>query len=169
MTESLKTRLARWGFNHFPAYRRTGARITYIAADWREVRIKLPLNWRTRNYVGTVFGGSMYAAVDPIYMVMLIKLLGPDYDVWDKAATIRFKHPGRATLYARFALDEHELDSIRAELVDRPKLDRVFRVHLNDGTGNVHASIEKTIHLSRKDGPGNVSMAPTRERPTTSA
>jgi len=59
------------------------------------VRIRLPLIWRTRNYVGTIFGGSLYGAVDPIYMIMLIKALGPDYIVWDKAATIRFLRPGR--------------------------------------------------------------------------
>ena len=39
MKESFRSRLARWGFNHFPAYRRTGARVTYIAADFHEVRI----------------------------------------------------------------------------------------------------------------------------------
>ena len=77
MAESRRTRLQRWRFNFFPAYRGAGARITYIAADWREVRIKLPLNWLTRNYVGTIYGGSMYGAVDPIYMIMLIRLLGP--------------------------------------------------------------------------------------------
>src|SRR6059036_2568352 len=69
MPESLRTKLARGGFNLFPAYRGTGARITYIADDYREVRIDLPLSWRTRNYVGTIFGGSMYAAVDPVYMI----------------------------------------------------------------------------------------------------
>ena len=98
MPESWITKLTRWGFNFFPAYRGTGARITYIASDWREVRIKVPLNWRTRNIVGTIFGGSMYGAIDPIYMVMLIKILGPEYIVWDKAAAIRFKRPGKSTL-----------------------------------------------------------------------
>jgi acyl-coenzyme A thioesterase PaaI-like protein len=95
MPESWQTRFARWAFNWFPAYRGTGARVTYIAADWREVRIRLPLNWRTRNYVGSIFGGSLYGAVDPICMMMPIKLLGPGYIVWDKAATIRFLRPGR--------------------------------------------------------------------------
>ncbi len=151
MTESLKTRLARWGFNFFPAYRGTGARITYIARDWREVRIKLPFTWRTRNYVGSIFGGSMYGAVDPLYMVMLIKVLGPDYIVWDKEATIHFKQPGRRTLYATFAIDEQELQMIREELIDKPKIDRVYRVHLADADGNVAASVEKTIHIRRKD------------------
>lgn len=54
--ESWRTRLARWGFNFFPAYASMGGRIEYIAADWREVRVRIPLTWRTRNYVGTIFG-----------------------------------------------------------------------------------------------------------------
>ncbi len=126
MTESWRTRLRRWGFNFFPAYRGTGARITYIAADWREIRIKLPLNWRTRNYVGTIYGGSMYAAVDPIYMIMLIKLLGPGYVVWDKAASIRFRKPGKRTLTARFVVDEAETEAIKAALVEQPAIRSIW-------------------------------------------
>ena len=91
--ESFTTRLMRWGVNWLPAYRRTGAQITYIARDYCEVRVKHPLNWKTRNYVGTLFGGSTFGAVDGIHLVMLIKLLGSDYVVWDKASTIRFKQP----------------------------------------------------------------------------
>src|SRR6266699_2279431 len=102
MPESRATRRTRWAFNLFPAWRGTGARVTYIAADWREVRVRLPLSWRTRNYVFTIFGGSLYGVLDPIYMIILIKSLGPHYVVWDKAAAIRFRRPGRTTLYARF-------------------------------------------------------------------
>lgn len=85
MPESMRTRLERWGFNLFPAFWCTGARLTYVADDHREVRLELPLSWRTRNYVGTIFGGSMYGAVDGVHIVMLIKNLGPDYVAWDKA------------------------------------------------------------------------------------
>ena len=91
--ESWATRMIRWGFNLAPVYRGTGAWVTHISADWRDVRIKLPLSLRTRNYVGTIFGGSMYAAVDPFYMIMLIRNLGTGYTVWDKAASIRFRKP----------------------------------------------------------------------------
>ncbi|HEX7831004.1 MAG TPA: DUF4442 domain-containing protein, partial [Thermoanaerobaculia bacterium] len=65
MPEDFASRLMRWKFNIFPAYRGTGGRVKYIAADFREVRVALPLSFRTRNAVGTIFGGSMYAAVDP--------------------------------------------------------------------------------------------------------
>jgi len=151
MAESLRTRLICWGLNCFPAFRRSGAHLTYIADDWREARLKLPLNWRTRNYVGTIYGGSMYAAVDGIYMVMLINVLGPEYIVWDKAGAIRYLRPGRATLYARFLLDEQEIAIIRTLLDQQPVLERIYRIGLVDRDGVEHASIEKTIHIRRKD------------------
>ena len=151
MTESWRSRLARWGFNWFPAFRATGATITYIASDWCEVRVRLPLSWRTRNYVGTIFGGSMYGAVDGIHIVMLIKNLGPDYIVWDKAASVRFRKPGRATLYANVKLPPEEFDAIRVALSSGSSIDRVYLVELTDRSGTVHAEIEKTIHIRRRD------------------
>lgn len=150
MPESPATRRLRWGFNLFPAFRGTGARITYIAGDYREMRVKLPLNWRTRNYVGTIFGGSLYGAVDPHYMIMLIKILGPGYVVWDKAATIRFKKPGRGTLFARFVIPEEEIATIRRLLETEPSIDRVYRVDLTDADGAVHAEVEKTVYIRKK-------------------
>jgi len=151
MRESWRTRLARWGFNCFPAWRGTGARVTHIASDWREVRVRLPLSWRTRNYVGTIFGGSLYGAADPMYMIMLIKALGPPYTVWDKAATIQFRKPGRSTLFARFVLEDSELAEIRRVLETAPTVERVYVVELADAQGVVHATVEKTIHI-RKSG-----------------
>lgn len=150
MPESFKTRLMRWGFNCFPAYRGTGARITYLAADFSEVRLALPLSWRTRNYVGTIYGGSMYGAVDPLYMVMLIHLLGPDYVVWDKSASIRFLKPGRTTLYARFVIGSDELTAIRDALETAPSVDRTYAVELVDAEGVAHARVEKVLYVRKK-------------------
>lgn len=151
MPESAQTRRLRWKFNFFPAYRGTGGRVEYIAHDFSEVRIRLPLNWRTRNYVGTIFGGSIYGAVDPMYMVMLIRMLGRDYVVWDKAARIRFRRPGKTTLFAKFAIGLEELEAIKTELKDRKSLERIYQVELVDKDGKVHAEVEKTIYIARKD------------------
>jgi hypothetical protein len=150
MPESRSTWLTRWGFNLHPTYWCTGATIEYIASDWREVRIRLPLNFRTRNYVGTMFGGSLYASVDPFYMIMLMRNLGSEYIVWDKAATIHFKKPGQGMLYAHFKIDQPELDAIRDELTRARSLDRVYTVELADKVGVVHASVEKVIYVRCK-------------------
>ncbi len=150
MPESSRSRLLRWRFNLVPAYRGTGARVVYIAADFREVRIRLPLSWRTRNVVGTIFGGSLYGAVDPIFMIMLMKILGSGYIVWDKVATIRFRKPGRTTLHATFTIDEPELDAIRAATASGQSVDRTYHVNLVDEAGVVHAEVDKVIYVKRR-------------------
>lgn len=166
MPESLRTRLMRWGFNWWPCYRGTGARVTFIASDWREVRVRLPLSWRTRNVVGTIFGGSLYASVDPFYMIMLMKNLGPGFVVWDKAAAVRFRRPGRGTLTATFRLDPAELTEIQDLLNVRPKVDRTYTVELSDRAGTVHAVVEKVVHIARRSTP-EAEVAPG-DIPTTS-
>src|SRR5262245_46266463 len=112
MTESMQTFAFRQMLNLWPCYRGTGGRVTFISSDWQQVNVRLKLGLRTRNYVGTIFGGSLYGAIDPIYMLMLIKILGPAYVVWDKAATIRFKKPGRSALEAQFLITEEEIATI---------------------------------------------------------
>ena len=151
MPESFQTRLVRWRFNLFPAYRGTGARVTYVGSDWSDIRIELPLSWRTRNYVGTIFGGSLYGATDPMYMIMLISLLGRDYVVWDKAATIRFRKPGRSKLFANFVVDPADLEAIRAATADGEPIDRTYSVDLVDREGVVHATVEKVIYVKRRE------------------
>ena len=150
MPESFKTRVKRWGFNFFPAYRGTGGRLTYIADDFHEIHVKLRLSWRTRNYVGTIFGGSMYGAVDPLYMVMLIRILGSNYVVWDKAATIRFKRPGRETLYAKFKVTPDEVAEIKDELTRSKSIERVYGINLVNEAGKVHVVVEKTIYIASR-------------------
>lgn len=158
MPESMASRLVRWKFNLFPAYRGTGARVTYVASDFREIRVRIALSWRTRNAVGTIFGGSMYGAVDPIYMIMLMRLLGPAFVVWDKAAEIRFLKPGRGTLHGTFTIGEQELAAIRERTAHGP-IDRLYSVDLVDENGVPHATVMKTIYIRRQrsDSHGNVT------------
>lgn len=140
----------RWIINFWPCFRGTGAWVTYIAPDWSEWRVKLPLSLRTRNYVGTIFGGSLYAAVDPPFMLMLIHILGPDYLVWDKAASIRFRKPGRTTLYGTCRIEKEEVAEIRRLLQAETKLDRTYTVALSDAEGTVHAEIQKVVQIRKR-------------------
>jgi acyl-coenzyme A thioesterase PaaI-like protein len=150
MKESLKSRATRMMFNLFPCYRRTGVKVTYISPDFHEVRIELPLNWKTRGYNGTTFGGSMYACVDPVYMTMISWNLGKAYVAWDKAVTIEFRKPGRGTLHSIFRLADGELDAIKAELEQAEKTERVYDVELKDSHGVVHAFFKKTIQIRKR-------------------
>jgi acyl-coenzyme A thioesterase PaaI-like protein len=151
MRESMHTRLFRWVMNVWPCYRGTGGKVTHIAEDWSEVRVRLGLSWRTRNYVGTIFGGSLYAALDPFFMLMLIKRLGPDFIVWDKSASIRFRKPGRSRLTAVMRMDDEEVAEVRRLMETEARIDRTYRVSFVDGEGVVHAEVEKVVQVRRKE------------------
>lgn len=147
MKESWTSWTYRHLFNLAPCFRGTGGKVEGIAHDWKMVKIRLPLNWRTRNYVGTIYGGSIYGSVDPMYMLMLMKILGSDYIVWDKAAAIRFRRPGRSTLHATFQLKDEEIERIKQLLEKEESIDRHYQVDLVDQDGIVHATVEKTIYI----------------------
>ncbi len=149
--ESLRIWLHRLRFNFFPAFRATGARVIYISEDMRKLRIMLPLNFRTRNIHGTVFGGAMYAATDPLYAILVKSALGPGHIIWDKAGAIRYKRPGRSTLYAECVLSDAQVTSIRKRLEAESSIDLNYEIELLDADGVVHAVVQKTIYAARKE------------------
>lgn len=138
-------------FNISPMYRRTGGRIVSSSDNLDNIKIKLKLNYKTRNYVGTMYGGHMYSCLDGIYMVQLINLLGKDYVVWDKAATIKFKRPGTSALFAEFHISKELIEKIKADVEEQNEIDLTMDVNLVDSSGTICAEVEKTIYISNKD------------------
>ena len=138
-------------FNISPMYRRTGGRLLEVSDDLKFVKLKLPLTYKTRNYVGTLYGGHMNSCVDGIYMVQLINILGKEYVIWDKSATIRFRRPGNQTLFAEFKITDKLLVKIKNEIKQHQEKDFKLSVNLTDREGNVYAEIEKVIYIASKE------------------
>lgn len=137
-------------FNIWPPLLGAGIRITRLDRDWRAIDVEMKLTRWNRNYVGTHYGGSLYSMADPFYMLMLIESLGPDYIVWDKSATIRFRRPGRGKVTARFRLTDEQIEEIRQALDTQPKVEPLFTVEVKDESGEVVAEVEKLLHVKKK-------------------
>lgn len=146
-----RARMVRMGFNLHPAFRGTGGRVEHVAHDLSHIRIRLPLTWRTKNIVGSLYGGSLFAVTDGVHPMMLMAALGDGVIVWDKAASIRYKKPGYNTLYADFSLDPDEVADIRKSLQQSPELDRTYLVELKDEHGTVHTVVERTVYIADKN------------------
>jgi len=136
--------------NGWPPFLGAGIRVTRCDADWRAVDVAIKLRWWNRNYVGTHYGGSLYSMTDPFYMVMLIENLGRDYVVWDKSASIRFRKPGRGTVWAEFRLSAEQIEEIRRALGSEEKIEREFSVEVKDEEGVVVAEVKKLLHFRRR-------------------
>jgi acyl-coenzyme A thioesterase PaaI-like protein len=136
--------------NFYGPFLGAGVKLQKMNKDYRHAKVSMKLTFYNKNYMGTQFGGSLYAMVDPWYMLMLIKNLGRDYIVWDKGATINFRKPGRGTVYAEFNLSEEQLDEIRATLMTQKKMDYVFKVEIKDGEGKLIADVDKVVYIRSK-------------------
>ena len=137
--------------NYWPPFLGAGIRVTRWDSDWRAVDVEMPLRRRNANFVGTQYGGSLYSLADPFYMLMLIENLGPEYIVWDKSASIRFRRPGKGRVQARFRLTQQQIDEIRHSLQGQEKIESTFTVEVKDDSGTVIAEIQKLLHIKKKE------------------
>ena len=135
---------------YYPPLVGAGIKVARISDDCREIDVEMKLRFWNANYVGTHYGGSLYSMTDPFYMLMLIENLGREYIVWDKAATIRYRKPGRGKVSAHFRITEAQLEEIRRSVDSQDKVEPVFSVNVVDDAGEVVAEIEKTIHIKKK-------------------
>lgn len=148
--ESYYTRVYRLGFNLFPAYHCSGGKVQFIAGDWKEIHVSVKLKLKTRNYVGTVFGGSSFGALDPMYMIMLIKVLGPGYVVWDKAATVKFIRPISKKVCARFVVSDELIGKIKETVAQKKEMTITLPVWFEDKAGKKYVEMDKTVYIADK-------------------
>ncbi|GAA4398422.1 DUF4442 domain-containing protein [Ornithinibacter aureus] len=139
----------RRGMNLWPPFLFTGIHIDEISEDFRLVRVRLRRTRLTTNYVGTAFGGSLFAMTDPFWMIMMLRNLGPGYVVWDKAGEIEFAAPGRSAVTAEFRLDPQEVAQVKAAADAGEKVLRWFAVDVVGTDGAVVARVRKQLYVRR--------------------
>ena len=146
-----KHKIFKYGFNLSPMYSRSTGKIIEVSKDLMDIRIKLPISYKNKNYVNSIFGGSMFSAVDPIPMVQLINLIGDNYVVWDKSAEIYFKKPAKEHLYADFKYTIEELEQIRTRVNQDNEIDIHKTTTLtNKDRTTVYCEVHKKIYVADK-------------------
>lgn len=142
--------LFKWALNLYPPYWGTGIRVVRVSPDYRAVDVEMPLRFYNRNYVGTHFGGSLSAMVDPFFMLMLLQILGRDYIVWDRSSFLEFLRPGRGRVRAEFRIGESFLAEIRRRTADGEKFLPELTVDILGEDGDPVARAVKTLYIRRK-------------------
>ncbi len=150
----MSTKLIRRLINFWPPFLFSGIRVTGIAPDWRYISVELRLRWWNRNAVGTLFGGSLFAMIDPFYPLMLQHNLGPEYTVWVKSAAIEFIAPGRSVALATFQLSGEKLDEIRAATEGGNRYLPAFSVTITDPQGKPITRVDKLLYVRRRRAAG---------------
>ncbi|GAA4890882.1 DUF4442 domain-containing protein [Flaviramulus aquimarinus] len=140
----------KYGFNWSPMYRRSTGKVIQVSEDLLYVKIKISVSWKNKNYVGSIFGGSLFSATDPIYMIQLLNILKDDYVVWDKEATIKYKRPAKETVFSEFIFTENDIENIKNEVSKKGEFNLVKTPNILTKDGIVIAELSKTIYVADK-------------------
>ena len=133
--------------NLWPPFLFSGISVLEVSKDFRHVKVRLKKKLFTSNYVGTLFGGSLFAMTDPFFMIMAMRNLDRKYIVWDKRGEIEFVSPGKETVYASFHLTDEELEDIKTEVEKNGKYLKWFEVELKTADERVVARVKKQIYF----------------------
>jgi len=131
-------------------YRRSTGKVTYVSEGFWRVEVKIPLSYKNRNYAGTMFGGSMFSATDPIYMVQLIQIIGTDYIVWDKSSVVKFKRPANSNAFITFEFSRDEIEDLKSKVSKEKEVDITKLVEIKNKEGKTFCEIEKVIYVAEK-------------------
>jgi acyl-coenzyme A thioesterase PaaI-like protein len=133
--------------NFYPPLLGAGIRAHNI--DEQTISVEMKLTIFNRNIVGSHFGGSLYSMCDPWFMLILMRNLGPDFVVWDKAARIQFLQPGRGKVNATFHIAKERINEIRLEAEQGQKIEPTFEVDVLDAQNLAIAHIEKLLYVRK--------------------
>jgi acyl-coenzyme A thioesterase PaaI-like protein len=150
-TENLSQKFKRFAFNLYPPYFISGAKVRFLSADWKEAHVSIKLKLRNRNYVGVVFGGSIFSAADPISMLQLLHILDESYIVWDKSAEIIYKKPIKKKVSALFLITDSILENIKEKVAKNGEFNLELPIDFVDKNNIIHARVSKVLYIANKD------------------
>ena len=110
------------------------------------------VNW---NYNGSIFGGRIFSAADPFYVILfdqILKRKGYKTQLWLKQANIDYVKPGTSNLYFSIHLTEENISEALHALDTAGKFIKTFPVRITNKQGIVHAIVHNEIYI-RKIGP----------------
>ncbi len=136
--------------NVWPPFVGAGIRVSEVADDLSRLRVQMGLYPWNRNWVGSQYGGSLYSMVDPFAMILLMTRLGPGYVVWDKAASIQYRKPGRGAVSADIELSEAQVEAVRREVAEFGKAEPTFDAVILGDKGEVVAIVHRRLSVRLK-------------------
>lgn len=133
----------------FPPFRSMQIKVLELDDDWSRVRILLPLNKKTCNPGGSMFGGCMASLADPI-AALACAWRFPEYSVWTRNLNLDFQCEGRTELELRFEFESMQYKAIANELARRGRSTPLFEYayYLTDGT--LCARVQNHVAIRRK-------------------
>lgn len=122
---------------------------------YHDCELKINKSVLNKNMNGTIFGGSIFSSVDPIYSVMFWQIFAwkkIKVQTWLKSAHIQYVKPGATDLFVHFHLDEKEVNDAEAALNDVGKFVRSYTIEIKNKYNEVCAIAQTEVYIRKISG-----------------
>ncbi|MGK6352932.1 PaaI family thioesterase [Parapedobacter sp. DT-150] len=112
--------------------------------------VKIHRSILNRNYNGSIFGGTIFAAADPIYALLFDQIFqrkGFETVVWLKSASVQYLKPGRAALFFTVAIADAEIKEAETSLTDRGRFVKTYAIAITDRHGETCAIMQNEVYI----------------------
>lgn len=140
----------KWGLCLYPPLLFQRIWVQQFHKGFRGVDVKISKSLFNKNYNGSIFGGTIYAATDPFYALLFDQLLqrqGFKIRVWLKSASIQYLKPGRSALFFTIMVTDDMLNDAIEALNTHGKFVKAYPMEIKDKSGQVCATVMNEVYI----------------------
>ncbi|MET4137764.1 DUF4442 domain-containing protein [Pedobacter sp. UYP1] len=153
-------RTLKWGLRFYPPLLFQRIWVKKFHQGFRGADVKIYKSLFNKNYNGSIFGGTIYAATDPFYALLFDQLLqrqGFKIRVWLKSASIQYLKPGRSALFFTIIITDEMLNDAIEALNTSGKFVKAYPMEIKNSAGEVCATVMNEVYVrnlhSGENGP----------------
>ena len=143
----------KWAMNVYPPLLFQRIWVKRFHKDFLGVDVKISNSVLNRNYNGSIFGGTIYAATDPFYAILFDQLMrrkGYKCRVWLKSASIQYLKPGLTSLYFTIKITDAMIAEAEQALNEHGKFVKAYPMELYNKKGELCATVSNEVYLRLK-------------------
>ena len=149
----LSERALKWVMNVYPPLLFQRIWVKKFHSGFLGVDVKVANSFLNRNYNGSIFGGTIYAATDPFYAILFDQLMqrrGFKVRVWLKSASIQYLKPGLTNLYFTLKITDEMIAEAETSLKENGKFVKSYPMELFNKQGELCATVMNEVYLRTK-------------------
>lgn len=118
--------------------------------DFRGVQVSIIKSFLNKNYNGSIFGGTIFAAADPFYPVLFDRILqSPErkLKIWSKSSVINYLKPATGNLKFNITITEQQIQEVLGVLNTNGKYEGTFPVEIFSNNNEICASLNNEVYI----------------------
>ncbi len=158
----------KWLLRFYPPFLFQRIWVKNISPGYTGADVTIHKSFLNLNANRTIFGGTIFSAIDPIYPVLIdayIRSHGFKKTVaWLKSARIEYKKPGHRSLHFSVRLNEKEMESILHTIREEGKVIRTFSTDIFDKDGIHCATVHNEVYIRNLQFDNNLNNTSTKHK-----